>query len=218
MSSRQQKPEQLGALATTALEHVSTGKHFARHFPELARAEIETPVELRDGLEDLLMGKARIPQCAPLHAGIPDQPATILAQPAILCGLTMQEGARICGRQRDLNGVRIHFLSKFDRLLNCLFSLAGQANYESPMNGDAELMAVLGELPRMVEPHALLDIDENVAVAGLVAVHKYPEPVILEDLQRLVRDISLGVAGPGHADLPHAVGDHLRAFEIVGEG
>ena len=88
------------------------------------------------------------------------------------CGLTMQEGARICGRQRDLNGVRIHFLSKFDRLLNCLFALAGQANYESPMNGDAELMAVLGELPRMYEPHALLDIDENVAVAGLVADHE----------------------------------------------
>src|SRR5262249_35109289 len=84
--ARQQEAEELRALAATALEHVSTGKHFARHFPELARTEIETPVELRDGLEDLLMGKVRITQRAHLHSGMPDQPATILAQPAILCG------------------------------------------------------------------------------------------------------------------------------------
>ncbi len=52
----------------------------------------------------------------------------------------------------------------------------------------------------------------------LVAHEQQAQAALLEDLERLVGHIGLGVAGPGDAERPQAVGDLFGARTVVGEG
>ena len=46
-----------------------------------------------------------------------------------------------------------------------------------------ELVAVLGELLRHLDPHALLDVVQDLLVAALVADQQQPQPVVAQHLQ-----------------------------------
>src|SRR6266852_6033442 len=101
----------------------------------------------------------------------------------------------------------------FDRLLG----LAGEAEDEGTVDRDAELVAILGEAARDIDPHALLDVVEDLLVAGLVADEQEAQPVVAQNLERRARHVRLGVARPGDAELAELAGDRLGARAIVGE-
>src|SRR5204863_223579 len=78
--------------------------------------------------------------------------------------------------------------------------------------------ALAGYRPRDVQAEALLDIVQDPLVARLVADEQQPQAVVLQDLQRLVRHVRLGVARPRDAEPAEPARDRLRAREVVGEG
>ena len=86
------------------------------------------------------------------------------------------------------------------------------------MDLDPQLVAVLGELAGDLDPHALLDVVQDLLVAALIADQQQPQPVVLQHLQRLARHVRLGVARPRHAHLAEFAGDRLGARQVVGEG
>ncbi len=86
------------------------------------------------------------------------------------------------------------------------------------MDGDAELVAVLGELLGHLDAHALLDVVQDLLVAGLVADQQQPQAAVLELLQRLARHIGFRIARPGDAELAQLLGDGLGPRQVVGEG
>ena len=94
--------------------------------------------------------------------------------------------------------------------------LARQPEDEGAVDQDAELAAVLGEAPRDVGAQALLDVEQDLVVAGFVADQQQAQAVVLHDLQRLVGHIGLGVAAPGHAQLAHAARNRFDARQIGG--
>jgi hypothetical protein len=67
------------------------------------------------------------------------------------------------------------------------------------------------------DPHALLDVVEDLLVAALIADQQKPEAVITKHLERGARHIGLGVAGPGDAELAELARDRLGARQVVGE-
>ena len=78
------------------------------------------------------------------------------------------------------------------------------------------VVAVAREPARPLDADALLDVLQDLLVAGLVADQEQAEAVVLEDLQRLAVDV--GVGRPGDAELPEPPRDRLRARRVVGEG
>ena len=160
----------------------------------------------------------RIMQRRDLHAVVVDQFGIGLVEPAVLQRLVEQERSRIGRGKRNLDGVRIDLGGEADGLFDGLLGLARQAHDEGAVDGDAEFVAVLGEAAGDVDPHALLDVVQDLLIAGLVADQKEPQAVVAQHLQRLARHIGLGVARPGHAELAQLLGDGLGARQIVGEG
>ena len=88
---------------------------------------------------------------------------------------------------------------------------ARQAQNEGAVDDDAELVAVLGEAARHVDPHALLDVVQDLLIAGLVADQQQAQAIVLHHLQRLARHIGLGVARPGDAELAQLPRERLDA-------
>ncbi len=76
----------------------------------------------------------------------------------------------------------------------------------------------LGEALRHLDAHALLDVVQDLLVAGFVADEEKTQAVVLQNLQGLARHVGLGVARPGDAELAELAGDRLGARQIVGEG
>ena len=60
-------------------------------------------------------------------------------------------------------------LAKVMVLLDGLVRFAGQSEDEVAVDDEAELVAILGELPGTLDGCALLDVLQNLRVAGLVA-------------------------------------------------
>ena len=132
--------------------------------------------------------------------------------------LAVQLGSRIRRGQRHLDGVRIDLGGEADGLLDGLAALAGQPEDEGAVDGDAELVAILGEAPRHVDAHALSDVVQDLLVAALVADQQQPQAVVAHHFERVARHVGLGVARPGDAELAELAGDRLGARPVVGEG
>ena len=110
-------------------------------------------------------------------------------------------------------------ISVAKRMVSWMVSLdlAGQAQDEGAVDLDAELVAVLGELPRHVDQHALLDVVQDLLVAGLVADDEQPAAVVGQHFEGLARHIALGVAGPDDAELADLPGQRFDARQVVGQ-
>ena len=70
---------------------------------------------------------------------------------------------------------------------------------------------------RDVDQHALLDVVQDLLVAGLVADQEQPQPVVPHDLQSRARHVGLGVAGPDDAELADLACQRLDARQVVGQ-
>ena len=174
-----QELEELHALAQAALHHLRAAHHLADDRGDLRRAEIEAPVEGLDAVEDLGVRQMRVVQRRDLHAVLVDQLGMLGVEPAILDRLLVQERAGIGRGERDLQRVRVDLGGEADGLLDRLLGLAGQAEDEGAVDLDAEFVAVLGELLRDLDPHALLDVVQDLLVAALVADQQQPQAVVL---------------------------------------
>ena len=69
-----------------------------------------------------------------------------------------------------------------------------------------------------VDAHALLDVVQDLLVAGLVADQQQAQAVVAQHLEGFARHVGLGVARPGDAELAQLAGDRLGARQVVGEG
>ena len=85
------------------------------------------------------------------------------------------------------------------------------------MDGDAELAAVAAEFLGDLDPHALLDVVQDLLVARFVADEEQPQAIVAHHLQRLARHVGLRVARPRDAELAERLRDGLGARQIVGE-
>src|SRR5579871_4679369 len=107
-----------------------------------------------------------------------------------------------------------HFSSEADWFLHGLLGLPREAENEGAVDRDAEIVAVAGEPARDVDPHPLLDIVQDLLVAGLVADEQQPQTVVTHDFQGRARHIGFGVARPGDAEPAQFAGDRLRAWAV----
>src|SRR5437867_12180817 len=64
----------------------------------------------------------------------------------------------------------------------------------------------------------LPDVVEDPLVAGLVADEQEAQAVLLQDLERLVRDVRLRVARPRDAEPSESARDRRGARQVIGEG
>ena len=69
------------------------------------------------------------------------------------------------------------------------------------MDGDAQVVTILGEAARELDAHALLDVVQDLLVSRFVADEQEAQAVVAQDLERFARNVRLGVARPGDAEL-----------------
>ena len=100
---------------------------------------------------------------------------------------------------RNLDGLAIQRLGKVDGVADRLLGLARQAEDEVAVDGQAQVVAVLGEGARALHGGALLDVLENLRIAGLEAHDQQPAAGLLHRLQRLAVGGHARSAAPGQA-------------------
>src|SRR5581483_5669677 len=91
------------------------------------------------------MREVRIVERRDLDAVLVDEFRMRRIEPAILHRLLLEEGSWIGRGERDLDGVRVDLGVKPDRLLDRHLGRAWQAQDARAVDGDAELVAILGE-------------------------------------------------------------------------
>src|SRR5215813_14121733 len=212
-----QEAEELHALAQAPLHHVRASDHLAHDRGDFRSAEIEALVEVVHRPEDLGVAEVRIIERGDLRAALGQKLHLLVDQPAVLHRLPVEERARIGRGERNLDGVRVDFGGEPDRLLDRLLGLAGQAENEGAVDDDAELVTVLGEAPGHVDAHALLDVVQDLLIAGLVTDQQQAQPIVLEHLQGGARHVGLCVAGPDDAELADLARERLDARQVVGQ-
>ena len=79
------------------------------------------------------------------------------------------------------------------------------------MDQDSDFMAIPGEAARAIEADALLDVLQNLGVAGFVSDHEQAQSAVLQDLERLVIDVGARVGRPGDAERLEQLRDLARA-------
>ena len=103
-------------------------------------------------------------------------------------------------RDGDLDGFAIERLGEVDGVADRFLGLAGQAEDEVGVNGEAEVVAVLGEVARALDGGALLDVLENLRIAGLEADDEQAAAGFVHGLQRVVVGGDARGAAPGEAE------------------
>src|SRR5208283_4143089 len=92
------------------------------------------------------------------------------------------------------------FLCELDRVLDGFARFAGQAKNEVAVHDQAELVAILGELAGALNGGTLLDVLENLLIAGFVADDKQAAAGIFHSLESLEVGSDARRAGPGQAN------------------
>src|SRR5690349_20493193 len=211
-----QEAQEVPSLREAPLHPLPVADDFGGEREHLARAEVEAAVELIHRAEDLRPREVRVADHAHQHPRAVHQLRGL--EPAVALRLLVEGGARVGRGERDLDGVAVDLGREADGLRDGLARLAGQPEDEGAVDRDAERLRVPGEPPRHVEPHPLLHVVQDRLVARLLADQQEAEPVVLEDLERRVGHIGLGVHRPGDAEAPEAARDRLGARQVVGEG
>ena len=111
-------------------------------------------------------------------------------------------------------------ISVANRMVSSIVSrgLARQPEDEGAVDHDAELVAVLGEASRDVDAHALLDVVQDLLVAGFVADQQQPQPVVRSTFSVSRGTLALALHDQVTPSLPSSRGDRLGARPVVGEG
>src|SRR5262249_27505235 len=129
----------------------------------------EPPIEFLDRLEYLGVTEVRVVQGRGLRAEFAEQSRRRIREPAVCQRLVVKKRSWIGRGQRDLNRVRVDLSGEPDRLFDGFLGLAWKAEDECAVDGDSEFVAILCEPPGYVDPHALLDIVQDLLITRLVA-------------------------------------------------
>ena len=213
--ARPQELQELAPLAESPAHDLAVRDHLLRDRKDLARPEVEPPIELLRAPRNLAAQQVRIRQRAHLGAAVVDE--CLSREPPVVDRLTEELGAGIRRGDRYLNRVGVNVAGEADGFLDGLRGLAWQSQDERAVDLDPERLRALRELAGDVQANALLHVVQDLLVAGLVSHEQQAEPVVLHDLQRLVRNVGFGVAGPRHAELAQTPRERLDARQIVGQ-
>ncbi len=82
-------------------------------------------------------------------------------------------------------------LANSHRLADRLPALTRQAQNERAVDGDAQFVAIAGELLGDFDAHTLLDVVQDLLVAGFITDQKQAQTAIAQLLQRFIRHIGL---------------------------
>src|ERR1700733_15127093 len=101
---------------------------------------------------------------------------------------------------RDLDGFAIKFLSELDGVADRSLGFTWQAEDEIAVYEEAKVMTVLDEVTGALDRGTLLDVLENLGIAGLEANDQQPATRLLHGLERVIVAGNTGVAGPGEPE------------------
>src|SRR5262249_4157845 len=137
-----QELEELDTFAQPTAQHLRALDHLGDERRDLFSAKIESLVEGLERLEDLSVREVRIVQWRELHPALVDQLGVADVEPAVLDRLTVQIGAGIGGRERDLDRVGVDLRGKADRFFDRLLCFAGKSKNEGSVDRDSELVTI----------------------------------------------------------------------------
>src|SRR3989475_2285035 len=128
LTAARQEAHEVQPLAEPALHDRAVAQHLPAEDEDLARPEVEAPVERLERAEDLGARQVRIAD----HARLCPPPVheALGLEPAALERLAVERGARIGRGERELERVRIDLLREPDRRLDRLARLARPAHDE----------------------------------------------------------------------------------------
>ncbi len=149
-------------------------------------------------LHDVLGGEAgvldvrHLVTAAVLHLFVGDE--------AVALGVVVELGAGIGVGHGDLDGLAVQDLGEVDCVADGLFGLTRQAEDEVGVDDEAEVVAVLDEVARTFDRGTLLDVLEDLRIAGLEADDKQTAASFLHGLEGVVVGGDARRAAPGDAD------------------
>ena len=124
----------------------------------------------------------------------------LVGDEAVLLGVVEELGAGEGVRDGDLDGLAIELLGEVDGVADGLAGFAGQAEDEVAVDDEAELVAVALEVECALDGGALLDVLQDLRVAGLVADDQQAAAGFLHGFEGVVVGGDARGAGPGEAE------------------
>ena len=98
----------------------------------------------------------------------------VVGDEAVDAGVLVELGAGEGVGDRDLDGFDVELLGELDGVADGFLRLAGKAEDEVAVDGEAELVAVAGEVAGALDGGAFLDVLEDLRIAGLEADDEQP--------------------------------------------
>ena len=115
-------------------------------------------------------------------------------------GEVVELGAGVGVGDGDLDGLAVERLGEVDGVADGLFGLAGQAEDEVGVDDEAEVVAVLDEVAGALDGGTLLDVLEDLRIAGLEADDEQAAAGFLHGLEGVAVGGDARGAGPGDAE------------------
>ena len=160
-------------------------------------AKVVFVVKLMHHLHDVVGGKTgvldvcHLVAVAVLHLLIRDETIFLDEVEKLGAGKGMGDG--------DLNGVAIELLSELDGVADGSLGFTGKAEDEITVYDEAKSTTVLNEVASALDCGSLLDVLENLRIAGLETDDQQPAASFLHRLEGVIVGGDTGVAGPGEA-------------------
>lgn len=154
------------SLLVQALALRTIERGFPQDTEHCSRPEIIFVVEAMNGAQDFIRRQTGILDVGQLMAALVHHFG--VCQKAIFHRVVIELGTRIGVRYRDLDGFDVELFGERDSVVDGFARLTGQAKDEVAVNDQSELVAIFGELARPLNRGALLDIFQDLLVAGFI--------------------------------------------------
>src|SRR5208283_4622858 len=186
--------QELHGFVVQTLPLVAIPERFTNDAPGDAWAEIVLIIKAAHSGHHLRLGQVRILDMRKLVAAVIGE--SFDAQKTLLSHGVVKFGAGHGVGQRNLDGFAIEFFGKFDGVLDGLFGFAGKTDDEVAVNANADLAAILHESAAHFHGRALLNVLENLSIAGFEANDEQASTAIRHGLQRFIIAVDARRGGP----------------------
>src|SRR5262249_30980784 len=149
-----------------------------------ARPEVVLAIEMLDGFHHFGAGQAGVFEMRKLMPTLIGH-LNVGPQESVSFAVVVQFGTGIGVGDGNLDRLAVKFLREFHRGLDSFRGLARQPDDEISMNDNARFLAVLHELSRLLNGGPLLDVLEDLRIAGFEPYDKEPAPGRAHRFQRL---------------------------------
>src|SRR6266851_1689577 len=180
------------------------------------RAEIIFVVELVDHLHHVFGGEARVLDVGHLVAAAVFH--LFVGDETVLLGEVVELCTRIGVGDGDLDGLAVKGLGEVDGVADGLFGLARKAEDEVGVDDEAEVVAVFDEVAGALDGGTLLNVLEDLRIAGLEADDEEAAASVLHGLESIAVGGGARGAGPGDAKRLEFFAEFNRAGLLDVEG